>query len=584
MRAVHESRKPVLGKSGTKLRMPIAKAVPLAAAVLLGVLLFSRPASSPHPNLPANRQLVVLPFQPMSTDASNRAFASGLTETLSAKLGQIADRYPLEVVAASEVRAHNVKDAEEARTILGATLVLDGSLQQSGSTVRVIYSLLDTHSLRQVHSGVITADASNPFAVQDRVIEEVLRDLDIELAKDDRGRMGTHGTAQPRAYDSYLRGRGYLQDYDRAENLDSAVAAFQQSLQADPHFALAFAGLGQAYLDKYSLNHLSQSVALAEEACAHAVELDAGSPAGEICMGMLFNATGKYEKASEHLQTAVKLDPSRDESYRELSLAYEGLKRLDDAESALRRAIALRPQYWAGYQTLGAFYFAHGRMDEAAEQFKRVVALAPDSFSGYSNLGAVYALQGKYADAVQVLERSIAIRPTSPALNNLGAAYSYQRQYADAARVYEQAATLTPTSNIVFGNLGETYAQIPGQQEQSRFSYRQALKLTEQQLSVNGQDGNAMSHAALYAAHLGERIKADHYRKVSLRLSAQDPHARLRSAQVLALIGKDGAALADLKLAIREGVSASEITDDPVWQKFAVSQEFAAIVAKAQRK
>jgi eukaryotic-like serine/threonine-protein kinase len=584
VRGVHESRKPTLGKSGTRLPRPIARAVPLAAAILLGAMLFSWPAPTPRPNSPVSRQLVVLPFQPMSTDASNRAFASGLTETLSAKLGQIADRYPLEVVAASEVRARKVKDAEEARTILGATLVLDGSLQQAGGTVRVIYTLLDTRSLRQVHSGVITADASNPFAVQDRVIEEVLKDMDIELAKDDRGRLGAHGTAQPQAYDSYLRGRGYLQDYDRAENLDSAAAAFQQSLQADPHFALAFAGLGQAYLDKYSLNHLSQSVAEAEQACAHAVKLDAGSPDGEICMGMLFNATGKYEKASEHLQTAVRLDRTRDESYRELSLAYEGMRRLGDAEKALRQAIALRPQYWAGYQNLGAFYSDHGRMDEAAEQFKRVVALAPDSFSGYSNLGAVYALQGRYPDAVQVLERSIAIHPTSPALNNLGAAYFYQRLYAEAARVYEQAARLTPTSNVVFGNLGETYAQIPGKQEQSRSSYGQALKLTEQQLIVNGQDGNAMSHAALYAAHLGERIKADHYRKASLRLSAQDPRARLRSAQVLALMGEDRAALADLGLAMKQGVSASEVTDDPVWQRFAGNQEFAAVVAEAQRK
>lgn len=542
------------------------------------------PGTSPRPVSPASRQLVVLPFQPMGPDASSHAFARGLSETLTAKLGQIADRYPLEVVAASEVRAHNVKDAEQARSILGATLVLDGSMQQAGSAVRVIYTLLDTHSMRQLNSGVVTADAANPFAVQDRVIEEVLRDMDIELGKDDRSRMVVHETTQPKAYDSYLRGRGYLHDYDRAENLDSAIAAFQQSLQADPGFALAYAGLAQAYLGKYSLSHVSEWVSEAEGACAHALEFGGGSADGEICMGMLFNATGKYEKAVEHLQAAVKLDPNRDESYRELSLAYEGEKRLGEAEKALQQAIALRPQYWAGYQTLGAFYYAHGRMDEAAEQFNRVVALAPDSFSGYSNLGAIYTLQGKYAEAIQVLERSIAIRPTAPALNNLGAAYSYQRRYPEAAGVYEQAAQLTPTSNIVFGNLGETYAQIPGKQGESRANYGRALKLTEEQLSVNGKDVSALSHAALYAAHLGQASKADHYRTASLRLSAQDPNVRLRSAQVLALSGKDGPALSDLQLAVKEGISASEITDDPIWQRFAKDRQFAAILARAQKQ
>src|SRR5262249_53703760 len=228
---------------------------------------------------------------------------------------------------------------------------------------------------------------ANPFAVQDRVIEEVLSGLDIELARQDRGRMESHGTKQPQAYDSYLRARGYLQDYDRPDNLDNAVAALRRSLEADPKFALAHAGLGQAYVYKYAISHQQESVEEARNACARATELDGSSPDGDICLGMLFNATGEYELAAQHLERAVKLDNGRDESYRPLAMAYEGLHRLDDAESALKRAIFLRPQYWAGYKWLGRFQAAHGRYDQAVEQFKRVVQLAPDSFSGYSNLG-----------------------------------------------------------------------------------------------------------------------------------------------------------------------------------------------------
>jgi DNA-binding winged helix-turn-helix (wHTH) protein/TolB-like protein len=278
----------------------------------------------------ASRQMVVLPFRPTAEDSSSRAVANGLTEALAAKLGQIADRYPLEIVSAAEARAQRVNDAQEARAVLGATLVLEGSLQESGSTMRVIYSLVDTRTLRQVHSGVITADASNPFAVQDRVIEEVLIGLDIELATQDRGRLQAHETAQPQAYDSYVRARGYLQEYDRSENLDSAIAALRRSLEVDPKFALAYAGLGQAYINRYTLTGEPKSVEDAKNACTRASELGGSSPDGEICIGMLFNATGEYEKAAQHLERAVGLDPGRDESYRELALAYEGSKRLDD--------------------------------------------------------------------------------------------------------------------------------------------------------------------------------------------------------------------------------------------------------------
>jgi serine/threonine protein kinase/tetratricopeptide (TPR) repeat protein len=557
----------------------------LVAAAIVGAFLLSWLTRPPPPRVPpSSRQLVVLPFRTDGDEGSSRAFANGLTETLAAKLGQIAERYPLEVVAASEVRAHKVVDADQARSILGANLALEGTLQQSRDTVRITYSLLDTVSRRQVHSGVITANASNPFAVQDRVIGEVLKDLDIDLEKQDRGRMASHGTEEPQAYDFYLRGRGYLQEYDRSENLDSAIAAFEESLKADPRFALAYAGLGRAHLQKYAISHAPESVMQAQAACSRAVELDKGAADGEICMGMLFNATGKYEEAAQHLQRAVKLDGGREESSRELALAYEGLKRLDDAERSLKAAIAARPQYWAGYKSLGAFFSAHGRYDEAAEQFKRVVELAPDSFSGYSNLGAVYVLQGKYEEAIDVLERSIAIRSTSSALNNLGTAYFYQGKYQEAARVYERAVQMTPNANVTFGNLGEAYGLIEGRQRESRLSYLQALKLTEKGLRVNPNDGQALSYAALYAARLGEKSKAEHYRKLSLRMSAQDPRTLLRSALVLAQLREDVSALIELDHAVKEGLSISEITNDPAWRRFGSYPAYAAIIAKDHKR
>ena len=543
-----------------------------------------RSASVSPEQASASRQMVVLPFQPPAEDANSRAFANGLTETLAAKLGQIADRYPLEIVSAGETRAQKVNDAQQARTVLGATLVLEGSLHQSGSAIRVTYSLVDTRTLRQVHSGVITADASNPFAVQDRVIDEVLNGLDIELATEDRRRLQSHETTQPQAYDSYVRARGYLQDYDRSDNVDSAIGALRRSLEVDPKFALAYAGLGQAYMYRYTLTHEPESIAEAKNACTHAAELDGSSPDGELCLGMLFDATGEYEKATQHMERAVKLDPGRDESYRQLALAYEGSKRLNDAESALKKAIALRPKYWAGYKSLGRFEAAHGRDDEAVEQFKRVVELAPDSFGGYSNLGAVYVNQGEYPEAIDVLKRSIAIRPGAPALSNLGAAYFYQGRYLEAADAYERAAQMTPNQYVIFGNLGEAYHQIEGKSEQSRKNYTQALKLAEQRLQVNAKDGWARLDAALYAAMLGEGAKAEAYRKSGLSMSSQDPEGRLRSALVLAQLHKDGLALNELQRAVHAGLSVSVIKNHPAWRRFTGYPQYDAIIASEQTK
>jgi serine/threonine-protein kinase len=588
IRAVHWGRKPAANTNGVRKGLPPRTLAVLATIVVLASLsalkVGGRASWSSAPVRASSRQMVVLPFQPRADDANSRAFALGLTEALAANLGQIADRYPLEIVSASEVRAQKVDDVQKARTMLGASLVLEGSLQQSGSTVRVIYSLVDTRTLRQVHSGVITADASNPFAVQDRVIQVVLNDLDIELAKQDRGRLQSFGTTRPKAYDSYLCALGYLQGYDQHESLDKAIAALRSSLEEDPKFALAYAALGQAYIYKYPLTHLPDSIREAKEACTRATELERSSPDGEICLGMLFNATGEYELAAQHLERAVKLDAGREESYRVLALSYEGLKRLNEAESALRRAIELRPQYWAGYKWLGRFQAAHGRNDEAVAQFQRVIELAPDSFGGYSNLGAIYVNQGKYDHAIDSLERSIAIRPSAPALNNLGAAYFYQGKYLEAARCYERAAEMTPNAYMIFGNLGEAYQQVQGKREESRANYAQALKLAEQWLAVNSKDTMARLDAALYAAVLGQKIKAEAYRKSGLSMSSRNPEARLRSALVLAQLHQDRKALSELQRSLDAGLSAAEIKNNPAWNRFAEYPRYAAIIAREPRR
>ena len=320
------------------------------------------------------------------------------------------------------------------------------------------------------------------------------------------------------------------------------------------------------------------------DACRHSAQLDPSGPDAEICLGMLFNATGRYDAAVQHLEHALKLDSTRDESYRELAIAYEGEKRLSDAESLLKKAVALRPHYWAAYKWLGRFYEAHGRYDEAAEQFKRVVDMASYSVDGYSNLGAVYVEQGKYAEAIDALERSIKIQPTASALNNVGAAYFYQRRYADAARSYELATQLTPDDYRIFGNLGEAYGQVEGRQEESRRSYAQALKLADQRLIANGNDGGALLEAALYAAMLGQNAKAEQYRKSGIALSGHDPEARFNSALVLAQMHQDDRALAELARALAGGLPASEVTDNPAWRRFTANPGFAAVMAKPRNK
>jgi tetratricopeptide (TPR) repeat protein/TolB-like protein len=528
--------------------------------------------------------LVVLPFQPATGDRADRVYAEELVDAITVVLDEIDKPGELIVIAPAEVRSGNVTNAQQARKVLGATRVLEGSLQRFGNVIRVTYSLVDTRSLRQVRAGWVTADASDPLAVQTRVIEAVLTSLKIELDKADRQRMASHGTGQPQAYEAYLRGRGYLQGYDRLDDLDRAIAAFQSSVTLDPGFAAAFAGLGQAYVYKFDSTHSPESLVAARSACSRAEELNSAIPGGETCLGMVFSRTGEYEQAARHLERAVQLDDRSEESLRQLAEAYEQLQRLPEAESILKKAIALHPRYWGGHKHLGAFYVAQGRYQEAIEQFQQVVKLAPDSYSGYSNLGGVYLRQGDYAAGIAQLEKSVAIHPTAQALSNLGAAYFYQHNYPESARSYQAAAQMDPNRSAIFGNLAEAYSQIPGREQEGLRNYAEALRLAEQGLKVNPNDGASLMDAAFYAAMLGQNAKAEEYRTAGLERSPQVPVARLRSARVLAQFHRDREAMNELEQALRAGLSATEITNDPAWQRFAVYPEFAALLARAQKQ
>ena len=290
---------------------------------------------------------------------------------------------------------------EQARKNFGVGLVLEGSLHSSGNQVRVNYTWWTRKPIASCIAETVDADVSDAFAVEDRVVDGTLHMLGLTVKGDDRVVLAAHGTGDPSAYDQYLRGRGYLLDYHKHENIDSAISAFNRALTLDPKYAQAYAALGKAYGLQYEEGQGGREwMEKARSACDHAVASAPSLAEGHACLGSVFRATGEYDKAVAQFQKATTLDPTSDDAFRGLADAYEKLNQPAEAEATFRKAISLRPQYWGGYNWLGVFYWQQGRYDDAARMFKEVVSLMPDNFRGYSNLGAMYVLQGRYPQAI----------------------------------------------------------------------------------------------------------------------------------------------------------------------------------------
>ncbi len=528
--------------------------------------------------IPQERQLAVLPFEVAGGDPSAKAFSDGLTETLTAKLAQLTTSHPLVVISASAVRARRVMTADQARQEFGVNLALEGNLVRSGDRVRVNCNLVDTRTHRQLRADSITVVTSDPFEVQDEVVNGALRMLDLEVQPPGLEPLETHVTPVPGAYDLYLQARGYLQDYDKVENLDSAITVFKQALALDPDFALAYAGLGEAYWQKYVASKDARWVASARDACERALRPDPKLTAAHVCLGRIESGSGEYEKAAVEFERAVETEPTSDDAYRGLADAYEGLGKPAEAEKTYRRAIELRPRYWVPYSALGTFYDRQARYAEAASMFSQVIALAPDSIRGYYDLGAMYIYQGRYADAISMFQRSIAIRPTAGAYSNLGSAYFYLRRYYEADSAYGEALKLSQNNYVLWWNVGEGYYWTPGKRADSAQYYRQAISRAKESLQVNPRDAYVLGVLAYCHAMLGERKPALDYLQEGLTLAPEDSEIRFKAALVYTQFGELTQALDWLKKALVAGFSATVVRDTPNFDALRSDPRFKALI------
>lgn len=558
-----------------------AAIVLLAAAGYFGWGRWGRAGRTSLPSsLPAQIQLAVLPPTSTGPDSSAAAFGNGLAETLTARLTELTDKHALAVIPTSEVQAKGVRSIEEARQQFGVNLGLTLSVQRAGDRVRVNYSLVDARTHQQRGGGTVTTGADDPFTLQDRVAENVARELELNLQPQEKQALQAHGTAEPAAYDYYLQGRGYLQEFGKLENVESAVELFQRALEKDRAFGAAYAGLGESYWRKYELTHENRWVEEATRACQTAVRGSPNLAEAHACLGLVYHGTGKEEQAALEYGKAAELAPTLDAAHAGLAAAYEGLKRPEDAERAFRAAIALRPNYWAGYNRLGTFYLRHGRVEEAAQMFAQVTSLAPDSFIGYNNLAGIRLGQGRYADAIPFLERSVEIRKTAGATSNLGTAYFLLHRYADAARAYEQAVQLDEKNYVVWGNLGDAYYWTGGRGAEASSAYGKAIALAKDALRVNPRDAGALSSLSLFYAMLGERAPALSYMQRALQVAPKQPDLLLNAAVAYVQLGERDESLGMLEKAVAAGLATATLQDMPNFDKLRDQPRFQKLFSR----
>jgi serine/threonine protein kinase/tetratricopeptide (TPR) repeat protein len=520
--------------------------------------------------------ILVLPLEAVGSGDDSSYIGVGLAHAIITDLAKIGGLSVLSKAAGAgridqmQTGAHNL-----ARQ-LGATILLEGEVMRSGELIGIMARLTDAESGRVIWGAQYRGDVSDLFSIQDAVCESVAAALKLSISNEVRDQIARPATTNMDAFELYSKGRAFLERRDVKENIDSAIQVFEEALRLDSEFALAQAGLGEAYWRKYLATRDAVWFERAIAAGDRALVLDPYQAQVHVSLGIVYHGTGKIERAIEEFERARELQPVSDDPYRWLGRCYMQKGEMAQAISYFERAIEVRPGYWDNYNALGIGYYLFGRYRDAAEQFRRVITIQPDNYQGYDKLGSMYSALGLYEDALVMHERAIEIYPNPESYSNLGTAYFYLGRYEEATQAYRAAIELSPHDDILYRNLGDAYLRV-GKAREAGEQYEQAGKLLRARLAINPDDAPSLGDLAICHAKLGSHQEAINTIERAAQLEPRNTDLMYQRAVVYALVGEARKATENLSRALAHGYSRSEAERDPDLETLRESPEYRAL-------
>lgn len=567
-------------------RRPLTRRALVTALLLLvlvgGLVAWLRQrTASVAPGPVAAPVVAVLPLSSLGADRSRDYIAAGVADSLITSLAMLPGVTVLSRGAVAEARERS-RDMGALVKDLGATFLVEGSVQQAGDRLHVSLTLVrPDRSIAWAES--FAGTLNRIFDLQSRLAQAVTSALRVHVSGLRAGRPDLPPTVSPAALDAYWQGRSLLERRDVQGNLDKAVAAFSEAVRIDSRFGLAHAALAETCWRQYAETRDSQWMTRAHDSSTTALRLAPDRPEVRYTLAVVLAGGGRLAEAAEELRHALVLWPNFDEARRQLGqvLAQEG--RLDEAVVEFERAIDLRPGYWGHYNDLGLAHFNGGRYLEAAKAFEELTRLQPDNHYGYQQLGAVYQTLGDNDRALASYERSIAIRPSAGAVSNIGTIHYQRGDYARAAEAYTRAVELRPNEPDFHRNLGDAYRRL-GRRREARAAYETAVALAEAELKVNPTDAERLASLGVLLAKSGDAEAARARVDRAGAMAPENIHVHFASAVVHALAGRAADALAALRAAVDGGYSPSIVAAEEDLESLRRLPEFAALLASDQRK
>jgi len=400
-------------------------------------------ASKSAPVQASERSIAVLYFENLSGSKEDEYFRDGMTEDIITELSKISS---LRVFPRAEMLPYRDKPvtAPQVGQELNSAHVLSGSIRRSGERLRVTAQLVETATRQSLWAERYDRELKDVFEVQDEIARSIAQAMQITLSRQEEKTIAAKPTQNLKAYDVYLRARSYA----RQLNLEFAMQMFEQAINLDPNFALAYAGLASSCGWFHLLREQNQRwIEKGLAACERGMALQPKLPELLVARARLAVAEKKYEDACRYAEEAIALKADCEGAYDVLGRALFTSGQAAKAAALVERAIAANGDDYNIYPPYLNALRELGHTSEAAifeglwiQSLQRQLELVPDDVRARSFLAVLYASRKNVEGAMREAEMAVTLRPKdSNTLYNAACAYGILQKKPEALAFLRRA-------------------------------------------------------------------------------------------------------------------------------------------------
>jgi TolB-like protein/Tfp pilus assembly protein PilF len=411
-----------------------------------------RSANAPaHPIVPkpvSEKSIAVLPFENLSGDPNNAYFTEGIQEEILTRLSKIAD---LKVISRTSTQ-HFKSSPDNLSQIaqrLGVTNILEGSVQKAANQVRVSVQLINATTDAHLWAESFDRELTDIFKVESDIAKNIAEALQATLTGSEKQAIAKHPTANPEAYELYLKGRFFWNKRTGAD-LRRAIDYFSQAIENDPKYAQAYSGLADCYSSLgfgFDVGSLAPKEAMRKAKAAALKALEMDDTLAEAHTSLAFtklNYDWDWSGAEREFKRAIELNPNYDNAHHWYSHYFTAMGQTEESLAESKRALELDQLGLIMNEHLGWHYFYARQYDLAIEQFRKTLEMDPNYGLTHWYLGMAYEQKAKYVEALAELQKGKDLLKENVGVEaDLGHTYAVSGNREEAQKVMDELEELS---------------------------------------------------------------------------------------------------------------------------------------------